>query len=53
MTSGTSKSRKKQRGGNDDAGNKATHQSTLWNAFKTKPKHERFIGADILLTDEI
>ena len=48
-----SKSKKKQKGGNDDARNKATHQSTLWNAFKTKPKYERFIGADILLTDEI
>ena len=53
MPSGTSKSKKKQRGGNDDARNKATHQNTIRNAFKTKPKHERFIGADILLMDEI
>ena len=53
MPSGTSKSKKKQRGGNDDTGNKATHQGSLPNAFKKKPKYERFIGADILLTDAI
>ena len=52
MPSGTSKLKKKQRG-NDDARNKANHQSTIWSAFKTKPRHEHFIGADILLTDEI
>ena len=52
MPSGTSKSKKKQRV-NDDTRNKANHQSTIWSAFKTKPRHECFIGADILLTDEI
>ena len=53
MPSLSSKLKEKQKGGNDDARNKATHQSTLWNTFKKKRKYERFIGADILLTDVI
>ena len=53
MSTVTNKLKKKQKYGNDDTRNKATHQSTLGNAFKKKPKYERFIGVDILLTDAI
>ena len=48
MPTVTNKSKKKQKGGNDAAVKKATHQSTLGNMFKKMPKYERFIDADIL-----
>lgn len=53
MPTVTNKQKKKQKGGNDDAGDKATHQNTLGNVFKKKPKYECFIGAVILLMNAI